>query len=186
MKKNRLQDQTHTRKDVFVFAIDEKDLPPSNKTAASKLTKKYVVTITFSNGEFTSVKNAFPANRDQRAVYRVLADINSKIDEIAERMDKDASVQEMVKIQESEEKRSPGKRLGRLVVKDAAKSGLPEDSVLRDIADAREGILGGKPKRKTVKKSDPLSTRPWPIAGTRLAREYEALDNIDDDDDVPF
>ena len=77
MKKNRLQDPTHTRKDVFVFAIDEKDLPPSNKTAASKLTKKYMVTITFDNGEFVSVKNAFPANRDQRAVYKVLADIQA-------------------------------------------------------------------------------------------------------------
>lgn len=138
MKKNRLQDPTHTRKDVFVFAIDEKDLPPNTKAVTSKLNKKYMVTITFNNGKFASVKNAFPANRDQRAVYRVLADINSKIDDIAERMNKDASVQEMIEIQESEEKRSPGKKLGKLAVLGATKSGLPEDSVLKETADARE------------------------------------------------
>ena len=112
MKKSRLKDQTHTRKDVFVYAIEEKDLPASSsKTLPSKMNKQYMVTITFDNGKFLSVKHGFPQNRDQRALYKVFADINEEIDRIADTMDTDASIQEMIKVQEIEEKRSPGKKL---------------------------------------------------------------------------
>lgn len=131
MEKNRLKDQTHTRKDVFVFAVDEKDLPPTNAADRSKLNKQYMVTITFDNGKFANVTHKFPANRDQRAIYRIFADINAKIDEISEKMDKDASIQEMIKTQEIEEKRSPGRKLGKIAVKNS-KAVINDDVLIVD------------------------------------------------------
>lgn len=114
-----MKDQRHTRKDEFVYAISEEDLPSVTVTSGrgelrprrTTTKKQYMITIIFNNGEFSSVKHSFPANKDQRTLYRLYAEIDGEIDRISDLMSKDASIQEIIKIQESEEKRSPGKKL---------------------------------------------------------------------------
>jgi len=129
MKKNLLKNQRHTRKDEFVYHINEEDFPSVVVTSSSGLRprrtttkKQYMITIIFNNGEFSSVKHSFPANKDQRTIYRVYAEIDREIDRIAELMHQDASIQEIIKIQEIEEKNSHGKKLVQIMKNGAKKT----------------------------------------------------------------